>query len=258
MVMDFFKNLVRYRVEGVRTKANAKIYGATARAKGKASSKFNNAVDKPFKKAQEKAKNVGKKGQAKAKGAADKAKAKKDSAGKKKVKAPKVKAPKVKAPKVKAPKVAAPKAKKEEKVGLFGGKKNKGAPAPPPAEIEDYEMDPGMQTQAIDISSMVDDRAQDVVGWIVCLNGALRGRDFRLVTGRNVMGTAADCDVVLTDPYLSSKHMAIRHEEGRFTLIDLDSTNGTFLNDRRCSKEELIDNDKIRIGRTELKFKSLF
>ena len=126
------------------------------------------------------------------------------------------------------------------------------------AHHPEAEMSPADKTVAIDVSSLVDDRSQDVVGWIVCLNGALRGRDFRLVTGRNVIGTAADCDVVLTDPYLSSKHMAIRHENGIFTLIDLDSTNGSFVNDRRISKIEIIDNDKVRIGRTELKFKSLF
>ena len=145
-------------------------------------------------------------------------------------------------------------------MGLFGGKKKKksGTRPAPEREAESDEYEVSMKTQAIDISGMVDERAQDVVGWVVALNGAQRGRDFRLVTGRNVMGTAADCDIVLTDPYLSSKHMAIRHEDGRFTLIDLDSTNGTFLNDKRCSKDELIDNDKIRLGRTELKFKSLF
>ena len=121
---------------------------------------------------------------------------------------------------------------------------------------DDFEA--SMKTQAIDLNSMVDDRAQDVVGWIVCLNGALRGRDFRLVTGRNVIGTAADCDIVLTDPYLSSKHVVVRHENGVFMLIDLDSTNGCFVNERRVNKQELIDNDKIRIGRTEMKFKSLF
>jgi pSer/pThr/pTyr-binding forkhead associated (FHA) protein len=96
------------------------------------------------------------------------------------------------------------------------------------------------------------------VGWIVCLNGSQRGRDFRLVTGRNVIGTAADCDIVLTDPYLSSKHVVIRHENGEFMLIDLDSTNGSYVNDRQVTKQDLIDNDKVRIGRTEMKFKSLF
>lgn len=240
MVLDFFKNLVRYRVEGVRAKGNAKLYGAKARAQSKAAGKFNNAVDAPMKKAKEKAKGAGK------------GKKKGEKAGKKE-KPPK--AGKVKAPKAKAG--GGGDDEQEEKVGLFG-KKKKGRRAPAAGPPEEFEMDPGMKTQAIDISGMIDDRAQDVVGWIVALNGALRGRDFRLVTGRNVIGTAADCDIVLTDPYLSSKHMAIRHEDGRFTLIDLDSTNGTYLNDRRCSKDELIDNDKIRIGRTELKFKSLF
>ncbi len=50
----------------------------------------------------------------------------------------------------------------------------------------------------------------------------------------------------------------MRHEEGVFVLVDLDSTNGTYVNDSRISKEELIDNDRVRLGRTELKFKSLY
>ena len=246
MVLDFFKNLVRYRVESVRSKAQAKVYGAKARAQSKVAGKFNKAVDAPLKKAQEKAKGKGggkkkgdKKDKKEAKADAKKAKDGGGGAGGGKKKGG-----------------------KEEggKVGLFSKKKGggggRGGSMVEPAE--EVEFDPGMKTQAIDISSMVDDRSQDVVGWLVALNGALRGRDFRLVTGRNVIGTAADCDIVLTDPYLSSKHTAIRHEDGRFILIDLDSTNGTFLNDRRCAKSELIDNDKIRLGRTELKFKSLF
>jgi pSer/pThr/pTyr-binding forkhead associated (FHA) protein len=121
----------------------------------------------------------------------------------------------------------------------------------------DDDFSPGA-TAHIDVSELIDDRSQDVVGWIVCLNGSQRGRDFRLVTGRNVIGTAADCDIVLTDPYLSSKHVVIRHENGEFMLIDLDSTNGSYVNDRQVTKQDLIDNDKVRIGRTEMKFKSLF
>ncbi|MFT5433527.1 MAG: pSer/pThr/pTyr-binding forkhead associated (FHA) protein [Myxococcota bacterium] len=120
------------------------------------------------------------------------------------------------------------------------------------------DIDPSDRTAVIDISGLTDDRAEDVVGWIVCLNGVLRGRDFRLVTGKNMIGTAADVDIVLTDPYLSNRHAVIRHEDGHFLMVDLDSTNGSFVNDKRVSKMELIDNDKIRLGRTELKFKSLF
>lgn len=100
----------------------------------------------------------------------------------------------------------------------------------------------------------------EVVGWVVALNGHQRGQDYRLHTGKNSMGTAADCDIVLTDPYLSSRHTIIRHDsvDGSFVILDLDSTNGTFVNDKRVAKDEIIDNDTIRLGRTELKFKALF
>ncbi|HIA04692.1 MAG TPA: FHA domain-containing protein [Myxococcales bacterium] len=224
-ILDFFKRLVRYRVAGAKMKVREKIYSAQTRAKSKASSKFNAAIDKPINKL---------KGNAKA--AANKHKPGKKAGG----------------TKSNAPHPG----KREEKVGLFG-KKNRGGGGTPPIE-HDEEFEPGGKTQAIDVSNIVDDRSQDVVGWIVCLNGSQRGRDFRLVTGRNVIGTAADCDIVLTDPYLSSKHVVIRHENGEFMLIDLDSTNGSNVNDRPVTKQELIDNDKVRIGRTEMKFKSLF
>ena len=95
------------------------------------------------------------------------------------------------------------------------------------------------------------------VGWVVALNGGAEGQDFRLVEGKNVIGTAADCDIVLPDKYMSARHAVLRYEEGTFVLVDLDSTNGTFVNEARASKEELIDNDRVRVGQTELKFKSL-
>lgn len=140
--------------------------------------------------------------------------------------------------------------KKEGDVSWFSRKKQDSEP-----QAQAYaEQD---RTMALDVSQLNRGSFQPCVGWVVVLNGELQGRDFRLVDGKNTMGTAADCDVVLTDPYLSSKHAVIRYEHGTFTLVDLDSTNGTFLNETRASKEDLIDNDKIRVGRTELKFKAL-
>ena len=88
-------------------------------------------------------------------------------------------------------------------------------------------------------------------------NGNHRGQDFRLYPGKNVVGTAADCDLVVTDPYLSARHMTISYENGNFVALDLDSKNGTYVNQKRITKEELIDNDTIRLGKTEFKFKSL-
>ena len=47
--------------------------------------------------------------------------------------------------------------------------------------------------------------------------------------------------------------------ERLFILTDLDSSNGTFLNDaeERIAREELVDNDSVTFGKTKMKFKCL-
>lgn len=143
---------------------------------------------------------------------------------------------------------------KDDKMGLFGKKKTESAPAMAAAETPEANF--GDKTQFIQV--VEENEFKPVVGWLVALNGALKGHDFRIRDGKNVIGTAADTDIVLTDQYMSARHAVIRHEEGMFVIVDLDSTNGTYVNDQRCSKEELIDNDRVRLGRTEMKFKSLY
>ncbi len=146
------------------------------------------------------------------------------------------------------------KPQKDDKMGLFGKKKTESAPAMPAAQEQEANF--GDKTQFIQV--MDEPEFKPVVGWLVALNGSLKGHDFRIRDGKNVIGTAADTDIVLTDQYMSARHAVIRHEEGIFVLVDLDSTNGTYVNDSRVSKEEIIDNDRVRLGRTELKFKSLY
>jgi hypothetical protein len=98
-----------------------------------------------------------------------------------------------------------------------------------------------------------------VVGWLVAMNGQHKGEDFRLRDGQNIIGCGSGVQVSLTDPAVSAKHASIRYRDGIFSLTDLDSTNGTFLNDgsTSISREELKDNDLIRIGEVSLKFKCL-
>ncbi len=232
MVFDFFKNLGKQRVDYATSRLKGKQMGVVAKAKGKAAGKFNKAVDAPGKAMKRAAKG-----------------------GMKKPKGPKMpkggKAPKMpKGAKAKAPKGGNAKGGGEN-MGWFSKKKG----GQPQFDEEEYEQPE--HTVAIDLATIAAQTFQPCVGWVVVLNGELRGRDFRLVDGKNTIGTAADAEVVLTDPYLSSHHAVIRHENGEFTMVDLDSTNGTYVNERRVSREDLIDNDKIRFGRTELKFKSL-
>jgi hypothetical protein len=99
------------------------------------------------------------------------------------------------------------------------------------------------------------DKRREVCGWLVALNGQHKGEDFRLRVGKNVIGTAADCDVVLSDKKLSRKHATIRYEGGEFQIADLDSSNGCFVNDEKIQKHDLIDNDIIKLGDIEFEFK---
>ena len=100
-------------------------------------------------------------------------------------------------------------------------------------------------------------RKPAVVGWFVAMSGDQKGEDFRLHDGKNSVGSAPDAQIPLRDSTVSGQHASVRFEDGRFVLTDLDSSNGTFLNDKRVSREELKDNDVIRFGEVIVKFKRL-
>jgi hypothetical protein len=106
---------------------------------------------------------------------------------------------------------------------------------------------------------LTDRHRPPVVGWLVALNGEQKGEDFRIRDGQNSIGSASDVDIVIKDTGVSGKHGSLRYKEGKFYLTDLDSTNGTFLNENKepISREELKDNDVIRVGDVSLKFKCL-
>ncbi|MFI6264704.1 FHA domain-containing protein [Micromonospora sp. NPDC051006] len=85
--------------------------------------------------------------------------------------------------------------------------------------------------------------------------GPMRGASFRLGLHPQVIGRAPTVDVVVHDPHLSRRHAEVWLAPDGAALRDLDSTNGTWLNDQRISEvTRLADGDVIRLGRTELRF----
>ena len=70
------------------------------------------------------------------------------------------------------------------------------------------------------------------------------------------LGRAKVNDIVLNeDVAVSSEHCRIRPEEGKFVLHDLKSTNGTFVNDRKVTRQALTEGDTIQVGETYLQFR---
>ena len=118
---------------------------------------------------------------------------------------------------------------------------------------------PAAQVNSRKTVLLVDKKKPPVLGWLVAMNGEQKGQDFRIVDGQNVLGTAQDAEIQLNDDTISSRHASLRYKDGKFYITDLDSTNGTFLNNssERISREELRDNDMVRLGEVVFKFKCL-
>jgi type III secretion system (T3SS) inner membrane Yop/YscD-like protein len=102
-------------------------------------------------------------------------------------------------------------------------------------------------------------RKAPLVGWLVAMSGEQKGEDFRVREGQNILGTSPDADIVVKDDTVTDRHASIRCKDGKCILSDLDSTNGTYLNDGKeaIAREDLKDNDIIRIGEVTFKFKCL-
>ncbi|MFN0087416.1 MAG: FHA domain-containing protein [Blastocatellia bacterium] len=65
---------------------------------------------------------------------------------------------------------------------------------------------------------------------------------------RITMGRRLENHLVLEADNVSRQHLAIERSDNRYFVRDLDSANGTCLNERRVDRAPLIDGDTVRIG----------
>ncbi len=68
------------------------------------------------------------------------------------------------------------------------------------------------------------------------------------ITNRLVLGRGKEADVLLLDPSISREHSAVFPEGEEFIIKDLDSANGTFVNDQPVTRKVLEEGDLIRLG----------
>jgi hypothetical protein len=80
------------------------------------------------------------------------------------------------------------------------------------------------------------------------------GRAHAITSPSLVIGRARECDLRVGDGNASRRHAQIVKEGDTYVVVDLGSTNGTELNGRRITREELSDGDRITIGATDLVF----
>lgn len=145
-------------------------------------------------------------------------------------------------------------------IAALGGKK---APAPAPVIAAPVAVAPPpmaaappnpAKTMMVNISS---GDGLPVVGWIVPISGEKQFQTFKLQYGETRIGTTSNAHIVLNDGFMSTDHAKIVMSPTGFTLMDNNSTNGTFANDKRIQRHELVDNDMIMFGKTMCKFKTI-
>ena len=90
---------------------------------------------------------------------------------------------------------------------------------------------------------------------LVITAGTGEGREFKL-RAKATLGRAPDNDIILEDPKVSRHHAVIAFTEERYSITDLESANGTFVNEIRVVREShpLRAEDVISLGDTELTF----
>ncbi|MFC5532029.1 FHA domain-containing protein [Cohnella yongneupensis] len=98
-----------------------------------------------------------------------------------------------------------------------------------------------------------------VVGWLVCISGADKGKDYRLRTERNFIGRGESMDVRISgDESISRENHAIvsyNPKKSLFRVFPGEGRGIVYLNNEEIiAAEELKAGDVIEIGQTKLMF----
>jgi hypothetical protein len=90
---------------------------------------------------------------------------------------------------------------------------------------------------------------------LVVMEGEPRGATLSLTAHGAVVGRREGCDIVIPDPNVSREHLRIERTVEGTLVVDLGSTNGTFVNGERVRRRLLRPGDRIRIGTTALEYR---
>ena len=85
--------------------------------------------------------------------------------------------------------------------------------------------------------------------------GVEAGSTYELQTPVTLLGRGTDCDLRLVDAGVSRHHSELRVEDGQVVLVDLGSTNGTFVNGQPVRRVALVDGTTVTLGRTTMIFR---
>jgi hypothetical protein len=89
---------------------------------------------------------------------------------------------------------------------------------------------------------------------VVRSGGGMAGQSFQPADGRTLVGRSPECDIFLDDVTVSRQHAEILRDGDEFTIRDLGSLNGTYVNRKRIESAVLQNDDEVQVGKYRLTF----
>jgi len=120
--------------------------------------------------------------------------------------------------------------------------------------------DPDEQTMTFTQEDLADDPAATLgerptgPALVVRSGGGIAGQPFQPTGALTLIGRSPECDIFLDDVTVSRRHAEIARDQDTFTIRDLESLNGTYVNRKRIESTVLEDDDEVQIGKYRLTF----
>lgn len=121
----------------------------------------------------------------------------------------------------------------------------------------------GYSTDTTEVSVIEEDpdlpipESAETGAFLLGASDPISGVTFRTRIGRTLIGRDDECDVVIADPTVSSRHAEIVARPESATITNLLATNGTRVNGQAVQSAELKDGDLVRVGRVHLVYKDV-
>src|SRR5690348_6495180 len=90
-----------------------------------------------------------------------------------------------------------------------------------------------------------------------CVQGPGSPKTYRLILVNNVIGRSDEAEIIIDSVDLSRKHALVQHANGSWSVRDLDSRNGVFLNGVKIHSAVLQDGDTVQLGSVVFLFREV-
>lgn len=125
------------------------------------------------------------------------------------------------------------------------------APTPPSPDEEDPELTVGTREIPVKITPFI---IGPMPFALQLVQGPGSPRTYTLTREEVVLGRSSEADIQVDSTDLSRKHLALRREHSQYTVFDLGSRNGVYLNGVRIHSAVLYEGDNLQLGSVVLVF----